>query len=316
MQNKVLVTGYSGFVGRHLLEVLRDKYELNLVGRKSTNIGEVFTLPIDGSVDLSECFDGVDCVIHLAARVHVMNDNGENSLDEFRKVNVACTTTLVKQAIKAGVKRFIYISTIKVNGESASIQKPFTANDVPDPQDAYGKSKAEAEQCLIDFTKNSSMEFVIIRPPLVYGKGVKANFASLMKLTGKGYPLPFGGIHQNRRSLVSVYNLVDLIRVCIEHPHARNKIFLVSDDANLSTKELVSLMASVQNKQAFLLHLPIWLLKLVGFLTAKQKVVERLTGSLVVDIAETKNLLNWEPPLSVQCGFKKSVPIKRGHKDN
>lgn len=307
MHNKLLITGYSGFVGRHLLRSIQSRYEVNLVGRKESQIGNVFRLPIDGSVDLTEPFRNVDCVIHLAARVHVMKEKDSNALQEFRDVNVGCTVALCKQAIQAGVKRFIYVSTIKVNGEDSSVAQPFNRADKPDPKDAYGQSKAEAERELMELAKRSNMEFVIIRPPLIYGEGVKANFASLMKLTSKRCPLPFGAISYNRRSLVSVYNLVDLIKICIDHPNAKNKIFLVTDGQDLSTKEMVALMAKVQGKKPFLIYVPVWMFQITGKLFGKKAVVERLTGSLVADISATKRELNWEPPFSIEESFEKAA---------
>lgn len=307
MHKKLLITGYSGFVGCHLMEAVKNQYQLNLIGRKKSHRENVFCMPIDGSADLSQPFEGVDCVIHLAARVHVMNESDSNALSAFRDTNVGCTVALCKQAIKAGVKRFIYVSTIKVNGENSSVTQPFYCTDEPGPKDAYGQSKAEAELKLIELAKASEMEFVIIRPPLVYGAGVKANFASLMSLTAKRFPLPFGALSENRRSLVSVYNLVDLIKVCINHPNAKNKIFLVSDGQDLSTKKMVSLMAKTQGKKPVLLYVPAWLFKVAGKVFGKQDIVERLIGSLVVDISLTKRELNWEPPFSIEKGFEKTV---------
>lgn len=301
---KVLITGYSGFVGSMICEELQNIYHLHLLGRKDSACGVVFKSNIDSNTDFSDALNGVSCVIHSAARVHVMNDTSTDPLAEFRAVNTLGTINLAKQAAQAGVKRFIFVSSIKVNGETTTGKKPFTAKDKRMPEDPYGISKSEAEQQLLELGKQTGMEIVIIRPPLVYGEGVKANFASLMQLVGKGLPLPFRLITKNKRSLVSVYNLVDLINVCIGHPNAANQVFLASDDHDLSTAEMVSLMAKVQDKLNLAIPVPVWCFKLAGKLLGKQDVIDRLTGSLQLDITHTKNTLNWSPPYSVEHGFK------------
>lgn len=301
---KVLVTGYSGFVGNILVKQLQGSYQISLLGRKSSDLGDVYINDIDSTSFYTNALERVDVVVHCAARVHIMNDNSSDPLAEFRAVNTFGTLNLAKQAAQAGVKRFIFLSTIKVNGESTSGKEPFTACDTPSFLDPYGISKAEAEQQLFELGKQTGMEITIIRPPLVYGEDVKANFASLMRFIGKGLPLPFRAIKSNKRSLVSVYNLVDLIKVCIEHPKAANQIFLASDDNDLSTAEMVALMAKVQNKKNLALPIPVWCFKLVGKLLNKNDVVDRLIGSLQLDITHTKGTLNWKPPYSVEHGFK------------
>lgn len=301
---KVLITGYSGFVGNTLVEQLLDSYKLNLLGRKQSTLGKVFTHNIDSTSFYDEALESVDVVVHCAARVHIMDDVSSDPLNEFRVVNTQGTLNLAKQAAQIGVKRFIFLSSIKVNGESTSNKTAYTAHDKVFPQDPYGQSKAEAEQQLLELGKQTGMEIVIIRPPLVYGEGVKANFASLMHLVSKGLPLPFRCIKNNKRSLVSVYNLVDLIKVCIEHPKAANQVFLASDDNDLSTAEMVALMAQVQNKKNLALPLPVWCFKLAGKLLNKTDVIDRLVGSLQLDITHTKNTLNWTPPYSIEYGFK------------
>ena len=301
---KVLVTGYSGFVGNILVKQLQGSYQISLLGRKSSDLGDVYINDIDSTSFYTNALERVDVVVHCAARVHIMNDNSSDPLAEFRAVNTFGTLNLAKQAAQAGVKRFIFLSTIKVNGESTSGKEPFTACDTPSFLDPYGISKAEAEQQLFELGKQTGMEITIIRPPLVYGEDVKANFASLMRFIGKGLPLPFRAIKSNKRSLVSVYNLVDLIKVCIEHPKAANQIFLASDDNDLATAEMVALMAKVQNKKNLALPIPVWCFKLVGKLLNKNDVVDRLIGSLQLDITHTKDTLNWKPPYSVEHGFK------------
>ncbi|PYF79856.1 nucleoside-diphosphate-sugar epimerase [Marinomonas alcarazii] len=302
--SRVLLTGVSGFVGCQLLKKLGGK-ELVLVGRTPLmqNRHAFFQMLLDGSSSYISALDKVSVVIHLAARVHIMNDSSSDPLAEFRVVNTEGTLNLARQAAEAGVKRFIFLSSIKVNGESTSDRKPFTASDMRNPEDPYGMSKSEAEEQLLALGKETGMEIVIIRPPLVYGEGVKANFASLMKLVGKGFPLPFRSINQNKRSLVSVYNLVDLIKVCIDHPNAANQVFLVSDDHDLSTAQMVALMAKVQGKANLSLPVPVWCFKLADKLFKKEAVVDRLVGSLQLDIEHTKKTLDWVPPYSVEHGF-------------
>lgn len=303
---KILITGYSGFIGSHLVGIMRDYYELKLLGRSKPNIRcESLISSIDSSRDYSLIMTEVDVVIHVAARTHILNGTSIDALETFREVNTNATLNLAKQAVENGIKRFIFISTIKVNGESTSNTHPFQSSDVPRPEDPYGISKSEAEAQLIELGRESGLEIVIIRPPLVYGEGVKANFASLFKFVGKRIPLPFRAITNNKRSLVSVYNLVDLIKVCVEHPNAANQIFLVSDDKDISTSEMVALMAKVQGLPNYSLPLPVWCFHLLGKLLSKQDVIDRLVGSLQVDITHTKNTLNWTPPFSIEEGFAK-----------
>jgi nucleoside-diphosphate-sugar epimerase len=243
----LLITGYSGFVGRHFLNEINNLYNIKLLGRtKGSQSLEHYKANIDAISDYSDALKDVDIVIHMAARVHVMNENSSDPLSDFRAVNTAGTVNLAKQAADAGVKRFIFISTIKVNGESTSNSTPFLSSDNPNPEDHYGISKYEAETELIALGKERDLEIVIIRPPLIYGEGVKANFALLFKFVGKRIPLPLRAIKNNKRSLVSVYNLVELIKVCIDHSKAANEIFLVSDDNDISTSDMVALMARVQ----------------------------------------------------------------------
>lgn len=308
---KILITGYSGFVGSHLINELDSKYDLKLLGRASPSIKcEFLQAPIDSITDYSSIISGIDVVIHVAARAHIMNDDAFDSLEQFREVNVRGTINLAGQAARAGVKRFIYISSIKVNGEKTSIDFPYSSAEHHKPENAYGISKSEAEQNLISLAKKTGMEYVIIRPPLIYGLGVKANFSLLMKLVSKKLPLPFGAINSNKRSLVSVYNLVDLINVCIEHPKAANQIFLVSDGDDLSTTAMVKLMADVQGVKLLLVPVPVWVLKVFGKLTGKSDTISRLTDSLRVDITHTRVILGWVPPFSVIEGFSKCMEKK------
>ncbi|MDP1614764.1 MAG: SDR family oxidoreductase, partial [Methylococcales bacterium] len=255
---KVLVTGASGFVGKSLCaELLNQGHGVVAAVRSIGSVvknAEIVTVgEIDGATDWTDAFNGADVVIHLAARVHVMKDTALDPLTEFRKVNVEGTLNLAQQAVKAGVKRFIFISSIKVNGEATlspsfspvnvrGVSTAFSEVDIPNPQDAYGISKFEAEQGLLLIAQQTGLEVVIIRPPLVYGAGVKANFASMMRAVKRGIPLPLGAIH-NKRSFVYVGNLVSFIIKCMDHPAAANEVFLVSDGHDLSTTELLQACA-------------------------------------------------------------------------
>ncbi|PKH31900.1 NAD-dependent epimerase/dehydratase family protein [Shewanella sp. ALD9] len=305
------ITGYSGFVGKVLISELKPSKLLLLGRKKPKDIFDYdfceFDLSAINHSLLATSLSKARVLIHIAARVHIMNDINDNPLAEFRAVNTQGTLSLAKQAADAGVKRFIFISSIKVNGETTTNRPPFTKSDNPAPIDPYGISKAEAEMQLLALGKITGMEIVIIRPPLVYGEGVKANFSSLMSFVNKGYPLPFKAIKNNKRSLISVYNLVDLIKLCIEHPNAANQIFLASDDNDLSTSAMVSLMAKVQKRKSFFLPIPVWCFQFVGVLFNKRDVIDRLTGSLQLDITHTKNTLDWKPPYSVDHGFQLST---------
>lgn len=310
IESKVLLTGASGFVGNVLNAAMINHYQVLPVVRHKHSVDFdvcVEVQEIDKNTQWVEALSGVHCIIHCAARVHIMNDSSSDSLAEFRTVNTEGTLNLARQAVEAGVKRFIFLSSIKVNGESTSNGEPFTAFDQCLPEDPYGMSKFEAEKQLIAIAKDSGMEVVIIRPTLVYGPGVKANFVSLMNLVSKGIPLPFGCITKNKRSLVSVDNLVDLIITCIDHPKAANQVFLVSDDHDVSTSDMVRELAIALDKPTWQLPLPIWCYKLVGKLFGRSDIVDRLTGTLQVDISHTKETLGWKPPQTLQEGFKKTA---------
>ncbi|MCX7098533.1 MAG: SDR family oxidoreductase [Methylococcales bacterium] len=305
---KILVTGANGFVGRALctaalqadfqvLAALRSAHQLT-DGVSSCLIGDISPL-----TDWQTALAGCDVVVHLAARVHVMADTALDPLAEFRRINVDATLNLAQQAAKAGVKRFVFISSIKVNGEATKPGQPFTADDMPAPIDAYGISKHEAETALRLLAETSGMAVAIIRPPLVYGPGVKANFLSMMRGLHRGLPLPLGSIN-NKRSLVALDNLVALIITCIQHPAAANQTFLVSDGEDLSTSELLRRMAMALGKTAKLLPCPPWLLLSAAKILGKSAVAQRLCGSLQVDITKTCTLLDWHPPLSVDEGLR------------
>jgi nucleoside-diphosphate-sugar epimerase len=307
---KVLVTGASGFVGHHLVKELKlQNIHVVCVGRKKpTSQADEFYVVKDLN-DASAFYEAlIDCdvVIHLAARVHVMKETSQNPLEEFRKVNVEGTLTIANQAAIAGVKRFVFISSVKVNGEFTSIDIPFTEVDIPNPQDAYGVSKLEAEQGLMNFAEKTAMEVVIIRPPLIYGFGVKANFSSMLQLVKKGLPLPFGAV-KNKRSLVYVENLVSLILCCIKNPLAGNQIFLVSDGFDLSTSELIRKCARALEVGSWLIPFPQCLVEFFSTILAKRTAAQRLYGNLQVDITKARDLLGWQPPFTVEEGLKKTV---------
>ena len=312
----ILITGVTGFLGSNLLDKLdNDKVKLLIRNKSSFFVSnKCYEGVINSTATYTEALQDVDCIIHCAARVHVMKDASVNPIDEYREVNTAGTLNLARQAVEAGVKRFIFISSIKVNGEGTQIGSPFKATDKPNPQDPYGQSKAEAEEQLLALANETGLEVVIIRPTLVYGAGVKANFASLMKLVAKGLPLPFGSITVNRRSLVSVYNLVDLIVTCIDHPNAANQIFLVSDDHDLSTADMVRQMGHALSKPTKLIPIPVFCYSLAGKITGKQDMISRLIGSLQVDITETKRRLDWTPPYKLEDGFKMTANALLGEK--
>ena len=309
----ILITGATGFIGKNLIENLlksanhtpfaairRDSASFPS-GVKTIRVGDL--LP---ETNWQEALTDIDVVIHLAARVHIMNDTANDPRVEFQRVNTEGTLNLAEQAAKAGVKRFIFLSTIKVNGEYTKPEQPFKADDKHIPSDPYALSKYEAEQGLIAIAKKTSMEIVSIRPPLVYGPGVKANFLSMMDWLYKGIPLPLGSIH-NYRSLVSLDNLIDLITLCITHPDAANQVFLASDDEDLSTTELLKKMGQALNKPAKLLPVPHNIfcsgLKIIG----KGSIAQRLCSSLQVDISQTKRLLDWSPKIDVNEALNKTA---------
>ena len=308
---KILVTGANGFVGKSLCKALLSQGQalravVRVANARADDVEQVVVGSIDAATDWSIALRDVSIVIHLAARVHVMNDSAIDPLAEFRKTNVAGTLHLAKQAAKAGVKRFIFISSIKVNGEQTIKNKPFSETDTANPQDAYSVSKYEAEQGLMRIAEATAMEVVIIRPPLVYGAGVKANFATMMRAVKQGIPLPFGAIH-NKRSFVYVGNLVSFILLCINHPAAANQTFLVSDGRDISTTELLRGCADALGVKARLVPVPQKLIEVCAALIGKRDVAQRLCGNLQVDISKAHTLLGWTPAISVADGLKATV---------
>lgn len=309
---RVLLTGATGFIGSALtVKILENGSDLVAAVRQRsklipTLVQQVEVGEISSLTDWSDVFDDVSTVIHTAARVHVMDDDAADPLTEYRRVNVEGTMNLARQAASAGVSRFIFLSSIKVNGEITIAGKPFTADAEPAPIDPYGVSKAETEQALLEISSKTGMDVVIIRPVLVYGPGVKANFLNMMRWLNKGMPLPFGSI-ANKRSLVALDNLVDLVITCVDHPAAVNQVFLVSDGEDLSTTELLKRASKALGVSALLIPVPVWLINIAGRLTGKSNVLQRLLGSLQVDITKTRELLNWEPPVSVDEALQKTA---------
>lgn len=297
----ILVTGANGFIGSKLVEVLKNSKEYKVLGAvrgQSSSEGLITVGDLNALTDWSLALKDVEVVIHTAARVHTMKETSLNPLEEFRSVNVEGTLNLAKQAMKAGVKRFIFLSSIKVNGESTLKGRPFFFDDTPAPEDAYGQTKLETEEELKSLCNqvpcDRSMELVVIRPPLVYGPGAKGNFILLEKLVCLGLPLPFGKI-QNRRSLVASENLCDFIKTCIKHPKAAGNVFLVSDGNDLSTSDLLNKIAESHKMSIWLFWLPRIFFKISLSILRKKSIYDRLFGSLEVDITKSRELLEWEP---------------------
>lgn len=306
-KSKLLITGASGFIGGHLCRYASSEgWPVRGVVRDEAVENTVLVPDVSRNTDWSSALKGCGMVVHLAARAHIMSDTAKEPLEEFRKVNTYGTLNLAQQAADSGVKRFIYLCSIKVNGESSPLDSPFTPDDVFMPTDPYALSKYEAEKGLLRIAKKTKMEVVIIRPPLVYGPGVRANFLTMIKWLNKRVPLPLGAIH-NRRSLVAVDNLVSLITVCIEHPAAANQIFLVSDDEDLSTSQLLNRILQSLSKRTWLLPMNQKVLEFCLGVIGKKDLAQRLCGSLQVDISKTKNLLNWSPLVSIQDELNKTV---------
>jgi len=313
---KILVTGANGFIGKALCtKMLESGWAVKGAFRKRSGFDglprgvEVVNLgPIENCNLQVNDFEGVEVVIHLAARVHVIGENTTESFDAFRRVNVLGTKHLAQMAARSGVKRFVFISSVKVNGEGAD--KPYTENDILAPEDAYGVSKREAEDLLNDIAKNTGLELVILRLPLVYGPGVKANFKDLIKIAGKGLPLPFKGI-RNLRSFLYLGNLLDAVMTCVKHPKAAGETFMVSDGQDVSTPDLIKMIAIAMNKKEILFFLPIYVLKVLCRIIGKEQALNKLIGTLLVDSSKIRNLLGWNPPFTLEEGIRETVKNNR-----
>ena len=310
----LLITGATGFVGSRLVEVaLGKQYKVSAVRRsESSQIVDTdqklhwCTGNLSPEFDWSKNLVGIDCIIHCAARVHQMKESEMNVQAAYDEINFYGTLNLAKQAVEAGVKRFIFLSSIKVNGEETEVGKPFLPKLSTPPIDPYGLSKYKAEIALEELAHKTGLEVVIIRPPLVYGPGVKANFQSMMKWVSRSVPLPLGAIH-NQRSLVYLDNLVDLIMVCINSPHAVNQTFLVSDGYDVSTTQLLNQIKRSSQSHSLFVPIPMSWFNLVASLVGKPQIAQRLCGSLQVDISHTQKQLNWQPPVSWEQGISETV---------
>jgi UDP-glucose 4-epimerase len=309
----IVVTGANGFVGRALLSRLAQAHpgavrgavrsgQVSLpTGVDRANVGE-----LGPDSDWSAAVRDAEVVVHTAARVHVMRDEHSDPLSAYRRANVAATIALARQAAAARVRRLIFLSSIKVNGEETAPGRPFAASDVPAPAGAYGISKLEAEQGLHSVAKETGLEVVIIRPVLVYGPGVRANFETMLRWLDRGLPLPFGGIH-NARSLVSLTNLVDLVSRCLTHPRAAQRTFLVSDGEDLSTPALLHRAAGALGRRARLLPVPASMLQWGARLVGRPDAAQRLCGSLQVNIDATRSVLDWDPPQSIDDALRETA---------
>jgi len=321
----ILLTGATGFVGKALVaDLLSKAFEVKALVRQSSSelplpvkqlvVGDLAELALDDcSVGLRDSFKGVEVVVHIAARVHVMKDDASDPLTECRKINRDATLVLARLAAESSVKRFVFLSSIKVNGEVTKYGHPFTPDDMYVPDDPYGLSKYEAEQGLLALAQETGMEVVIIRPPLVYGPGVKANFASMMKWMAKPVILPFGAIH-NQRSLVALDNIVSFISLCAnlkKSPQAKNQVFLISDGEDVSTTQLLRKIGRALNyqrpsgMQAWLVPVPVSLMMFFAKVFGKEYVANRLFGSLQVDSSKSRDLLGWKPVVTMDEQFAK-----------
>lgn len=310
---RVLVTGSRGFIGRSFVASLQSmQFYVTSVIRSSggaNNIlpNEVCIDSLDSSTNWSSVLKDIDVVVHLAARSYIVNDHALDPLEEYRQANTYSTLNLATEAARVGVRRFVFVSTLKVNGELSQVGKPFRFDDKPQPQSPYAISKYEAERGLHKIAAETGMEVVVVRPPLVYGAGVKGNFASLLRWVEKGLPLPLGGVTNNKRSLVGLDNLVDVLLACVSHPSAANQTFLVSDGEDLSTVELLQRIGHAIGRVPLLLRVPPQSLNFVATLLGKSGVATRLLGCLQVDIAHTCEILGWRPRITVDEGLRRTV---------
>jgi len=325
IKRHILVTGANGFIGRNLCAFLKEKGYI-VRGAVPNNVCDVSGVDeyfqvgdINESTDWTKVLEYVDCVIHLAGRSHVMYECESDPASAYHRVNVLGTQRLAEQAAQSGVKRFIFISSVKVNGESTSNQSLtnsgfFTEENHPEPKDYYAISKLEAERKVISVCRNSNMQEVILRLPLVYGPGVKANFLQLIRLVDKGIPFPFGSV-SNKRSFIYTGNLCDIIELCLMHPAAAKQLFLVSDRVDLSTPQLISKIAEALGKRIFLFPCPAFILRIIGLLTRKSAAISRVTDSLCVQTAKLTTLIGWKPRFSVEEGIAETVRFYKDTKN-
>lgn len=305
---KVAVIGAGGFVGQPVTRrLMAQGVEVRPIVRTPAGLPGERTISDVDEADWDALLEGVDAVIHLIARVHIVTDRAENPLADNRRINTAGTLRIAEAAARAGARRFVFVSTIKVNGETSAPGKPFTADEVPTPLDAYGISKREAELGLFALSERTGMEVTVVRPPLVYGPAVRANFLSMMKWVRRGVPLPFGRVTANRRSLVGIDNLVDLIVTLLTHRNAPGQIFFASDGHDVSTRELLTMLAAAMGRKARLLPVPVGLMRAAAKAAGREATANRVLGSLQVDISKTRALLDWTPPVSMEEGLRRTV---------
>ena len=308
---KILLTGATGFIGQRFLKaLLASGYQPRLAVRRPltgdlvAGTEQVVVGDIGPDTDWQKALAGVDVVVHLAALAHVVSGKDPSFAGRVRKVNVDAVRSLAQAALASKVRRLVYVSSVKVNGEQTT--QSFTEQDAPDPQDIYGTSKRDAEEALRTVASGTSLEIVIVRPPLVYGPGVKANFRGLLRLAASGWPLPLSGLH-NKRSFVYVDNLASAMLECMRHPRAAGEVFLVSDGEDVSTPELIRLMARSLSRPARLFYVPEWVFGLIFTLMGRAKDVQKLTGSLCVDSGKIRRLLGWTPPYTLEQGIRATV---------
>lgn len=307
---RFLITGANGFVGKALCTELSRRGDAVTAAVRSTSsvvdVGSMVVGAIDGDTDWHTALREIDVVIHLAARVHVMKDDAADPLTEFLNVNLHGTENLARQAAQAGVKRLVYVSSIKVNGEGTTENQPYSESDQANPQDPYGISKWRAEQALQHIAQETGLEVVMVRPTLVYGAGVKGNFISLMAAIDKGIPLPLAGA-KNLRSLLYVGNLVDALIACATHPDAAGKTYLLSDGEDVSTAMLVEKIAAALGRKSRSFYFPSGVLRAAAGVLGRSAQVDRLFGSLQVSNQKIRNELNWHPPFTVEQGLRATV---------
>jgi len=309
---RVLITGANGFVGRAFCAEAKKRGAsvrgaVRIAGVSIDYCEPTVVGEIDGETNWSTALEGCHWVVHTAARVHVKVKSTNLELAEYRRVNVEGTLNLARQCAQNGVKRFLFLSSIKVNGENTDLGEPFRTDSAPNPKDAYGISKFEAELGLWKIAAESSMQIVIVRPPLVYGPGVKANFRMMMKCLSLGLPLPLGAARDNRRSMVSIDNLVDFIWTCLTHPRAASQTFLISDGEDLSTRDLLNRLGKAMDKPTKLIPIPLGLLKLFTKIAGLEAIGSKLFDSLQVDISKTATDLNWRPLIDVDEGLRRTA---------
>ncbi|WP_341237292.1 SDR family oxidoreductase [uncultured Limnobacter sp.] len=301
---RILVTGATGFVGKRVCQLLESLGAVVVkTSRAAPTEPNTFQVaPLGPATDWSAALQGCTAVVHLAARVHVMDDKSADPLMEFRRANTAGTLQLARQAAQCGAKRIVFVSSIKVNGEAGD----FNESSIPNPIDPYGISKFEAEQQLLEFSQQSGLEVSILRPPLVYGPGVRANFLKLLSVVARGIPLPFGAVN-NQRSLVFVGNLASAIATCIEHANAAGKVYLVSDDSDISTSQLVREMSHALGRKANLINISPRLIESLAAMLGKRAAAQRLLGNLTASPQALREELNWKPAFTVQAGMKETA---------